>query len=56
MPPSLLLGFLAPSYLLAHRLGHDLAGAARDAGVWSEEIFRGDRLPSLPFPDPDQLD
>ena len=23
-------------------------------GLWSEEIFRGDRLPVLPFPEKDQ--
>ncbi|MBV5261543.1 hypothetical protein FLX56_24320 [Synechococcus moorigangaii CMS01] len=53
VPPNLLLGLLAPAYLLTHRWGEDLTQGLIEAGVWSEEIFRGDRLPALPFPEQD---
>ncbi len=56
VPPNLLVGLLAPAYLLTHRWGEDFAQTLTQAGVWSEEIFRGDRLPSLPFPDVEQSD
>jgi hypothetical protein len=54
IPNPVLLGFLAPSYLIGHRWGTDLARTLVEAGVWSEEVFRGDRLPSLPFPESSQ--
>ncbi len=56
VPSNLLVGLLAPAYLLTHRWSEDFAQTLMQAGVWSEEIFRGDRLPSLPFPDVETSD
>lgn len=50
------LSILAPSYLITSQWGEQLAQSIIAAGTWSEEIFRGDRLPPLPFPDPDHPD
>ncbi|BAW96774.1 hypothetical protein NIES970_17130 [[Synechococcus] sp. NIES-970] len=54
--PAYLLSPCAPIYLIGHRLGHVCTQALVSTGVWSEEIFRGDRLPSLPFPETEQPD
>ncbi|NJN73206.1 MAG: hypothetical protein HC799_10590 [Limnothrix sp. RL_2_0] len=56
VPPQFVLSILAPSYLITHQWGEKLVHGIIAAGTLSEEIFRGDRLPTLPFPhsiDPD---
>jgi hypothetical protein len=56
VPPQFVLSILAPSYLITHQWGEKLINGIISAGTLSEEIFRGDRLPTLPFPhstDPD---
>jgi hypothetical protein len=50
--PKYVLSILAPSYLATHQWGKSLGDALVSLGCWSEEVFRGDRLPLLPFPDP----
>lgn len=52
LPPQVVLSILAPSYLLTHEWGESLINALIESGRWSEELFRGDRLPTLPFPQP----
>lgn len=56
IPSELVLSILAPSYLMTHRWGETLAQSIVELGSWSEEIFRGDRLPTLPFPEPTDPD
>ena len=56
IPAELVLSILAPSYLMTHRLGESVAQSLVDFGTLSEEIFRGDRLPPLPFPEPSNPD
>lgn len=51
IPTQFVLSILAPSYLITSHWGESLAKSVIDLGIWSEEIFRGDRLPPLPFPD-----
>ncbi len=46
----MILVSLVPSFLLSQQLGEQLSHALITTGRWSEELFRGDRLPSLPFP------
>ncbi len=56
IPSQFVLSILAPSYLVTYQWGESLAQSIIDLGCWSEEILRGDRLPTLPFPeakDPD---
>lgn len=56
VPPQFVLSILAPSYLITHQWGEKFVDSLISAGTLSEEIFRGDRLPTLPFPhsaDPD---
>ena len=38
--------------LLALKAGHSLQQTALEWGQASEEVFRGQRLPILPFPEP----
>lgn len=48
--PELLLSLAAAPLLLALVGGRVLTKAVQELGVFSEEIFRGDRLPVLHFP------
>ena len=51
VPPELLLSLATAPVLLALVGGKVLTEAVRELGVFSEELFRGDRLPVLHFPD-----
>lgn len=51
VPAQYLLSILAPSYLLTHQGADSIIQTLMAIGSSSEEVFRGDRLPPLPFPD-----
>lgn len=48
--PELLLSLATPPLLIALVGSRVLADAVRELGLLSEEVFRGDRLPVLHFP------
>lgn len=50
VPPEFLLSLATAPVLLALVGSKVLTEAIRELGVFSEEIFRGDRLPVLHFP------
>ena len=50
VPPQLLLSLATAPMLLALIGGKVLTEAVHELGVFSEELFRGDRLPVLHFP------
>lgn len=50
--PDLLLSLATGPLLIGLVAGKVIAEAIREVGVFSEEVFRGDRLPSLTFPTP----
>ncbi|HEY9654271.1 MAG TPA: hypothetical protein V6C50_02160 [Crinalium sp.] len=50
VPPALLLSLATAPVLLAFVGGKALTKAVYELSVFSEEIFRGDRLPVLHFP------
>lgn len=52
LPPALIVSLAIPPFLASLVAGKVLAKLVEDVGVSSEELFRGDRLPILPFPDP----
>ncbi|MGB2926229.1 MAG: hypothetical protein WBB82_13090 [Limnothrix sp.] len=57
--PQFVLSILAPSYLITHQWGENVVQSLVSVGKFSEEVFRGDRLPTLPFPhsnDPDDTE
>ncbi len=56
IPTQFVLSILAPSYLITYQWGDTFTQSLINLGTWSEELFRGDRLPPLPFPDPDHPD
>lgn len=47
------LALAIPPFLGALRLAETLGVELQTLGEWSEELFRGQRLPVLPFPDTD---
>jgi len=47
------LALATPPFLGALRLAQTLGVELQTLGEWSEELFRGQRLPVLPFPDSD---
>lgn len=49
-----LLSALTPPLLGSLVVGDALLAGLVDLGQMSEEVFRGDRLPMLPFPSPSQ--
>lgn len=51
LPCQFVLSILAPSYLISQNWGSNVAQSVVELGRWSEEILRGDRLPTLPFPE-----
>lgn len=55
IPQSLLLEIGTASILLLLTTGQVTVKALESLGAASEELFRGDRLPILPFPDDDDL-
>jgi hypothetical protein len=50
IPPALLLSLATGSVLLGLLVTRKLEQAIQDIGQMSEELFRGDRLPTLDFP------
>ncbi|XGV98476.1 MAG: hypothetical protein ACAF41_05980 [Leptolyngbya sp. BL-A-14] len=50
VPPEILLSVATVPLLVALVGGRALAEGVRELGLFSEEIFRGDRLPVLNFP------
>ncbi len=54
MPSQWLLSTLTPPLLGSLVVGDALLAGLIDLGQMSEEVFRGDRLPMLPFPSPSQ--
>ncbi|MBH8566520.1 hypothetical protein I8748_30945 [Nostoc sp. CENA67] len=56
IPQSLLLQLGTGSILLLLTTGKLTAKALESIGEASEELFRGDRLPILPFPDDSEFD
>ncbi|BAB76561.1 hypothetical protein ACN23B_24390 [Anabaena sp. FACHB-709] len=54
IPQSLLLEIGTASILLLLTTGQVTVKALESLGQASEELFRGDRLPILPFPDDDE--
>ncbi|WP_414752184.1 hypothetical protein [Anabaena sp. CCY 9910] len=54
IPQSLLLEIGTASILLLLTTGKVTVKALESLGQASEELFRGDRLPILPFPDDDE--
>ncbi|MBD2254904.1 hypothetical protein [Nostoc parmelioides] len=54
IPQSLLLEIGTASILLLVTTGQVTVKALESLGQASEELFRGDRLPILPFPDDDE--
>lgn len=50
VPPAFLLSLATAPVLLALVGGKAFTKAVYELSVFSEEIFRGDRLPMLPFP------
>ncbi|QSJ19633.1 hypothetical protein JYQ62_13480 [Nostoc sp. UHCC 0702] len=56
IPQSLLLQLGTGSILLLLTTGKLTARALESIGEASEELFRGDRLPILPFPDDSEFD
>jgi len=54
IPQSLLLEIGTASILLLLTTGQVTVNALESLGQASEELFRGDRLPILPFPDDDE--
>ncbi len=50
VPPAFLLSLATAPVLVALVGGKALSKAVYELSVFSEEIFRGDRLPVLPFP------
>jgi hypothetical protein len=55
IPNSLLLEIGTASILMLLTTGTVTVKALESLGQASEELFRGDRLPILPFPDDDEL-
>lgn len=53
-PAALWVSFATVPVLLGILLAHSLAENLKDLGQASEEIFRGDRLPLLNFPEPEE--
>ncbi|BAZ53351.1 hypothetical protein NIES4103_60250 [Nostoc sp. NIES-4103] len=56
IPQSLLLQLGTGSILLLLTTGKLTTKALESIGEASEELFRGDRLPILPFPDDSEFD
>ncbi|WP_414575607.1 hypothetical protein [Anabaena sp. CCY 9402-a] len=56
IPQSLLLQIGSASILMLLTTGKMSIKALESIGQASEELFRGDRLPILPFPDATELD
>ena len=56
IPQSFLLQIGTGSILLLLTTGKLQSRALESIGEASEELFRGDRLPILPFPDDSELD
>jgi hypothetical protein len=50
VPSALLLGLATGSVLVGLLITRKLEQAIQDIGQLSEELFRGDRLPTLDFP------
>ncbi len=55
IPQFLLLEIGTASILMLLTTGKATVRALASCGQASEELFRGDRLPILPFPDDDEL-
>ncbi|BCL35141.1 hypothetical protein [Nostoc sp. MS1] len=55
IPNSLLLEIGTASILMLLTTGNVTVKALESLGQASEELFRGDRLPILPFPDDNEL-
>jgi hypothetical protein len=48
--PQFVISLAIPPYIVARNLGNSFAQSVISLGLMSEELFRGDRLPLLPFP------
>ncbi|MBW4471335.1 MAG: hypothetical protein KME45_13150 [Stenomitos rutilans HA7619-LM2] len=53
--PEILLSLATAPVLVALVGSHVVAKAVQELGLFSEEIFRGDRLPVLNFPNENQM-
>ncbi len=51
--PTLLISLATPGVILAVLGGKFVAHSITEFGGWSEDLFRGDRLPILPLHHPD---
>jgi hypothetical protein len=48
--PDILISLATPGVLLAALAGKVAAQSVQELGLWSEELLRGDRLPTLTNP------
>lgn len=54
-PPEVLLSFLTFPVIVGIVTAETVIREIQESTAASEEIFRGDRLPILPFPDPNKI-
>lgn len=53
LDPDLILGVATLPFLAGLVATQSITASLQELGMMSEEIFRGDRLPILEFPDPE---